>query len=332
MTSDMHDRTAVCWIAGAAFAWGAAAAVVLFAWGDGLMLAPAEWSPIERITIGALGLVEVTLLGALVWLLTRSRTEELKLAAAELPPKRIARRELVGILIYAVTAQVAGAALGSLAGWGPISFHLIGSLHSSENVPPLTLALGWAGYNFLSYVIVPLAWFGRRYSRAELWLTSRRPGKDFLIVAVILALESIVILSIFGASFFVLNPIQLGLGSILSFGFSFVGTVLPTLVIVAALIVPRILVVTGSRVAAIIGGGVAYAALHILDGWTDYSSISTSGLSLALVFLQYFGPGAFKALLTLRTANAWVHAWAYHAVAPHVWADAPMFVRIFGIR
>lgn len=25
-------------------------------------------------------------------------------------------------------------------------------------------------------------------------------------------------------------------------------------------------------------------------------------------------------------------AWAYHAVAPHVWADAPLMVRIFGLR
>ena len=39
-----------------------------------------------------------------------------------------------------------------------------------------------------------------------------------------------------------------------------------------------------------------------------------------------------KAFLTLRTGNAWVHAWAYHAIAPHTLLDTPLMVRVFGIR
>jgi len=39
-----------------------------------------------------------------------------------------------------------------------------------------------------------------------------------------------------------------------------------------------------------------------------------------------------KSALTLRTGNAWVHAIAYHAIAPLVTLDIPNIVRILGIR
>jgi hypothetical protein len=55
-------------------------------------------------------------------------------------------------------------------------------------------------------------------------------------------------------------------------------------------------------------------------------------LSVMFLLLQYVGPGMVKAVLTLRTGNAWVHALAYHAIAPHATLDAPNLVRIFGLR
>ncbi|MFD3163113.1 hypothetical protein [Herpetosiphon sp. NSE202] len=39
-----------------------------------------------------------------------------------------------------------------------------------------------------------------------------------------------------------------------------------------------------------------------------------------------------KTVLTLRTGNAWVHAWGYHAIAPHVIIDTPHIITSFGIR
>src|SRR5215469_17740355 len=45
-----------------------------------------------------------------------------------------------------------------------------------------------------------------------------------------------------------------------------------------------------------------------------------------------FGPGLIKSYLTLRTGNACVHLWAYHAIAPHVISDTPVVVKIFGIH
>jgi len=36
-------------------------------------------------------------------------------------------------------------------------------------------------------------------------------------------------------------------------------------------------------------------------------------------------------VLTLRTGNAWVHVWAYHAISPHTIVDTPLIAKIFRI-
>ena len=46
-------------------------------------------------------------------------------------------------------------------------------------------------------------------------------------------------------------------------------------------------------------------------------------LSVAFLLFQYVGPGMVKTVLTPRTGNAWVHVWAYHALAPHTLLDTP---------
>ena len=50
------------------------------------------------------------------------------------------------------------------------------------------------------------------------------------------------------------------------------------------------------------------------------------------VFLFFFPPGLMKSFLTMRTGNAWVHVWAFHAISPHVTVDTPLIVRDFNIR
>lgn len=49
----------------------------------------------------------------------------------------------------------------------------------------------------------------------------------------------------------------------------------------------------------------------------------------ALLVLTYLVPGLFKSWMTVRTGNAWTHAWAYHALAPHVLIDTPLVLAIF---
>lgn len=67
------------------------------------------------------------------------------------------------------------------------------------------------------------------------------------------------------------------------------------------------------------------------DAWAVFGSPRRAGVSLAFLLLTYFGPGMVKTWLTVRTGNAWVHVWAYHALAPHTLTDTPLIVHIFGI-
>lgn len=297
-----------------------------------LILAAIVTGPSQQLSQGLAVAAELVVLSALVLLFTRRSRPPLAQLCADGPSRSTAARELAGLGAYLVVAQLLGALVGQLLHGHPISFHLPGSVHGSAHPPSPSAALTWAAYNGIAYVALPLWWFGRRYDRSQLWLRSRSRRRDTALVLLVLILESMAQLTIFGAAFVALTGRQMGIGVALSLGLSFVGTVLPTLVVVAALVVPRVLILTRSPMATVVVGGLTYTALHLFDAGTDYGSARSTGISLGLLVLQYLAPGMFKALLTLRTGNAWVHAWAYHAVAPHVWADAPLMVRVFGVR
>ena len=95
------------------------------------------------------------------------------------------------------------------------------------------------------------------------------------------------------------------------------------------ILLPRYFKLSGSVAATVILGGLTYAALHIFEYWTVYDTLNNSILSVLFVFLQFTVPGMVKSFLTLRTGNAWVHVWAYHAISPHLTVDTPNIVRFF---
>jgi hypothetical protein len=125
---------------------------------------------------------------------------------------------------------------------------------------------------------------------------------------------------------------QLLVAAPLAFAVFFLGTVLPTMVLIYAILLPRYLKLTGSYTVTVLLGGVTYAAMHLVEGWSVFGSPRDTALSLLFVFLGYTGPGMIKSFITLRTGNAWVHALGYHAVAPHVVADAPLIAKVFALR
>jgi hypothetical protein len=275
-------------------------------------------------------LVEVFALMALVYAMTRHR--DVPDLSERAPDRPRARAEVLAMLAYAAVALSGGFLLGRTLGWHAFSFHLDNMvIRTGQPVVPAE-AVCWAVYNLVAYVAVPLLVFRRRYTNEQLSLHSSDRRADLLLIVVVLVVESAVQLSLAGSSILDVSLHQALLGAPLTFALGMAGTVLPTMVFIFCVLTPRYLKLTGSIPATVVLGGVTYAALHLFDGWTDFTSPTDAALSLLYLLLFYTGPGMFKTFLTVRTANAWVHVWAYHAIAPHVLIDTPEIVQVFGIR
>jgi hypothetical protein len=276
-----------------------------------------------------MGMIEIFALMVLAFLLTRKRV--IPDMAARAPERRVALRETVLVLAYAALGQAGAWIVGPVLGSRPFSFHLAGTLYGTTLTQTPTDVWIWASYNFVVFAVAPYVYFRRRYTNADLNLRSVDRGNDMLLILVVLVIESAFEVTVF-SGIFRLSPHQVLLGAPLSFAIFFIGTVLPTMVLIYAILLPRYLKLTGSAISTVLLGGLTYAAMHIIEGWSAFGSPRDAALSLLFVLFSYFGPGMIKSVLTLRTGNAWVHALGYHAVAPHVVADAPLVVRIFGIR
>jgi hypothetical protein len=123
----------------------------------------------------------------------------------------------------------------------------------------------WAIYNFVVFAVAPYLWFRRRYSATQLNLRSTDRWNDLLVIVVVMAIESLVELSAF-PGIFQLSAHQLLIAAPLAFGVFLIGTVLPTMVLIYAILVPRYLKLTGSFVTTVLLGGGTYAGMHIVEG------------------------------------------------------------------
>jgi hypothetical protein len=276
-----------------------------------------------------IALAEVLVLIAVAYGLTRKRV--IPDVAARAPEPATALRETLALVAYGAAGLAGGLVLGLALGWHPFSFHITGTLYGTDETVTPAEVLVWATYNFLVYAVAPFVYFRRRYSAERLNLTSSDRRNDLLVIVVILAIETAAELAGLSSAIFGLGAGQLLLGAPLTFAIYFVGTVLPTMIFIQCVLVPRYLRLTGSTATTVILGGVTYTLLHLFDGWLAFGTPSAVALSVIFLFFQYFGPGMIKTVLTLRTGNAWVHVWAYHAIAPHTVADTPLMVRIFHI-
>ena len=317
----------------AALGWLAANAVVLAVAGDAL---PFDWptaaarTPAGRLVDANLVLVEVLLLTALAYWLTRKRA--LPNLADRAPERSVAARETLLLLLYGAGGLGLGFILARLAGWHPFGLHLAGSIYGThEHVSPAE-SIVWAAYNLVVYAVVPLLFFRRRYSTEALNLRSNNRRANTVLIGVILLIESLVQIAALDPQIFDLTAGQLVLGLPLTFTLYLAGAVLPAMIFIYAILVPRFLRLTGSTTTTVILGGLTYTALHIWDAWTIFNSPGNAALSIVFLLLTYFAPGMFKTVLTVRTGNAWLHVWAYHALAPHTLADTPHMVHVFHLK
>jgi hypothetical protein len=320
---------------------GVQAAVTLWVIGYLLVLLLADGSlPFDRPAVAKLPffvqvaapsitLIEIFVLMGMVFLLTRRRV--VPDMAGRAPDRHTALRETLLLIGYAALGQVGGWILGPALGYRPFSFHIAGTVFGCSVAPQRGEMWTWALYNFVVFALLPYVCFRRRYTNTQLNLCSDNRRNDALLIFTVVAVESAFELMAFDKTIFHLSAHQVLLGAPLTLLIFFIGTVLPTMVLIYAILLPRYLKLTGSAISTVLLGGLTYAAMHIVEGWSTFDSPRNAALSLIFVVLQYFGPGMFKSVLTLRTGNAWVHALSYHIIAPHVIVDTPLVVKTFGI-
>lgn len=265
-----------------------------------------------------------------IYLVTRRRA--VPDMASRVPSRAVAWREMLVLITYGAAVLVAGQFVGHAFGRHGIGMHLPGSLFGlTDRVLPREV-WAWSGYNFVWFALVPYLVFRQcGYSREELNLKSDNLRNDTLLIFIILGLE---LLSEYAAlrMLFSLAPRQLELGLPLSFIVHLLGTGLPVMIFIYSLLLPRYMRLTGSAAATTILGAVTYALVHLTEYWTAYNSANHAVLSVLFIILVFGAPGLVKSFLTVRTGNAWVHLWAYHAIVPHVTVDTPNIVKIFAIR
>jgi hypothetical protein len=283
----------------------------------------------RQVALPSLGLIEVFALMAVVYALTSRRV--IPDVAARAPQRRQAARETAALLCYAGLGQIGGWLAGPALGYRSFSFHIAGTVVGCSFPPSAGEVCTWAIYNFVVFAVLPYLWFRRRYSATQLNLRSTNVPNDLLVIVVVVVLEGLVELGAF-PGILQMSTRQLLIAAPLSFGVNMIGTVLPTMVLIYAILVPRYLKLTGSFPTTVLLGGATYAAMHIVEGWSVFGTPRNAALSLIFVALQYFGPGMMKTFMTLRTGNAWVHAIGYHAIAPHVVVDTPLMATAFGVR
>lgn len=264
----------------------------------------------------------------LIYALTHQRHVDIGIRS---PERRIAVTETLGVLVYGALILVAGQILGRKLGLHGIGLHMIGSMFGLDDAVMRREVCLWSLYNFIFYAVLPYSFFRlRHYSNEALCLTSSNLPNDLLVILYILAIGMAGDLP--GNRIWGLSGHQFVVGGTLALVFSLLGTGLPIMIFLVCILVPRYMRLTGSTAATVVLSGFTYAALHLTEYWTRYDSLSHAALSVIFIVLTFGPPGMVKAYLTLRTGNAWVHLWGFHAIWPHVTDDTTTFVKIFGIR
>jgi hypothetical protein len=134
-----------------------------------------------------------------------------------------------------------------------------------------------------------------------------------------------------GPNILQLSPHQAFVGGLLSFWLNLFGTDLPIMILIYSILLPRYVKLT-SPVTGFLLGAASYPAIHIFESWTPYDTLSHAVISVIFVFITFFPPGLMKSFLTVRTGNAWVHVWAFHAISPHVTVDTRLIVHDFHLE
>jgi hypothetical protein len=295
-----------------------------------LPIGPHPGKPAALVIFSSIALVFLVLEIWLVAFITRRRAMP-DLAARAPAERSVALRETLGLWIYGAIVLLVGRFVGLHYFGAGIALHLNGSLVGATRVQSPAEVYTWAAYNSVLFALIPYIVFRMRgYSNERLNLRSSNLKNDVIVIAVVLAIGCFLDLTLNG-NFLRLTHHQQITGGLLSFILHIFGTDLPVMIFIYAILMPRYAKLA-TPVTAFLLGAASYPVLHVFESWTRYDSLPNSALSVIVVFLTFFPPGVTKSFLTLRTGNAWVHVWGFHAISPHVTVDTRLIVSDFDIR
>lgn len=294
-----------------------------------LPIGPHPGKPAAMAISGSIAVIFMMLEIGLVALITRRRP--FPDLAERAPDRSVALRETIALWLYGASVLLVGRFIGlHLFGEG-IAMHLNGSLVGATRIQSPAEVYTWAAYNGVLLALVPYIVFRLRgYSNQQLNLKSSNLKSDVIVIALVLAIGCFMDLALDG-NFLKLTHHQQVVGGLLSFVLHLFGTDLPIMIFIYAVLMPRYAKLT-APVTAFLLGAASYPAMHVFESWTRYDSLVHSVVSVIVVFLVFFPPGLMKSFLTLRTGNAWVHVWGFHAISPHVTVDTRLLVQDFDIQ
>jgi hypothetical protein len=294
-----------------------------------LPIGPHPGNTVAMVISGSITLLFFTLEVGLIALITRRR--ELPDLALRAPEHGVALRETLALWLYGALVLLVGRFVGLHYFGESIAMHLNGSLVGATRVQSPAEVYTWAAYNGTFLALIPYVVFRMRgYCNQQLNLKSSNLKNDVIVIAVVLVIGCFLDLALNG-NFLRLTHHQQIVGGLLSFVLHLFGTDLPVMIFIYSILLPRYAKLT-APVTAFLLGAASYPAIHVFESWTRYDSLAHSALSVIVVFLIFFPPGVVKSFLTLRTGNAWVHVWGFHAISPHVTVDTTLIVHDFNIR
>jgi hypothetical protein len=294
-----------------------------------LHIGPHPQPPAALVISSSIALIFMVVEIGLIALITRHRP--IPDLAARAPERSTALRETLGLWLYGAVILVLGRVLGLHLFGAGIAMHLNGSLVGATRIQSPAEVLTWAAWNGILLALIPYLVFRRRgYTNQQLNLHSANLTSDTIVILVVLAIGVFMDLTL-NRGFLRLTTHQQILGGLLSFVLHLCGTDLPVMIFIYAILVPRYYRLC-SPITAFLLGAASYPAMHLFESWTLYDTPAHSALSVLVVFLFFFPPGIMKSFLTLRTGNAWVHLWGFHAISPHVTVDTPLVVADFKLR
>jgi hypothetical protein len=285
--------------------------------------------PVAQIIASSITVVVFLIVIGIVALIARNRP--MPDQAERAPDRAIALRETIGLCIYGALVLLIGRVVGLYFFGEGIALHLNGSLVGATRVQSPAEVYTWAAYNGFFLALVPYLVFRLRgYSRQSLNLKSSNLKNDVLIIFVVLGIGCAFDLSS-RHSILHLSLHQQLVGGPLSFALHLFGTDLPIMIFIYAILLPRYFRLFSPMTAFLLGAA-SYPTMHIFESWTLYNTVDHAIISVAFVFLTFFPAGLVKSYLTMRTGNAWVHLWAFHAISPHVTLDTRLVVNDFHIQ